>query len=112
MRSRAAGTSGTGRNSQLKPNRQWSDPAARALSLSSQTGQGQPPERHKEQDYELVFPAVTRPLRRTLTGHVWHTVAGYGFTKSPLGHQPPGTALWMALKLALDGDAASDVWLL
>ena len=35
-------------------------------------------------------------------------MAAGGSPKSPLGHQCPGAALWLAVQLALDGDAASD----
>src|SRR2546426_10642648 len=62
--------------------------------------------------HEHTHSTVTRAARRALAHDVWHSMAAGGSPKSPLGHQCPGAALWLAVQLALDGDAASDVWLL
>src|SRR5215510_13737788 len=63
-------------------------------------------------DDGFVFPAVTRTLYWIVADHVRYFMARCRLAKSSVGHQRPGSALWMAFQLDLDGDAASDVWLL
>src|SRR5512145_1246287 len=65
MRSRAAGTSGTGRNSPLKPNRPWGNLPARTLSLSSQMGRGI----RTLREQGILCPGRRSFLRRSICRH-------------------------------------------
>src|SRR5215470_10701394 len=73
-------------------------------SRSHRTGEGT--------GHEQTHATVTRAARRALAHDVWPSLAAGSPPKSPLGHQCPGAALWLAGQLALDGDAASNLWLL
>src|SRR5207244_12405069 len=57
--------------------------------------------------HRQIYTSVTWAFCRALAYHVRYSMAAGGTAKSPLGHQCPGAALWMAFQLDLAGDSAS-----